>query len=207
LTIKYFKIFGERHTGTNAVSVFLRENFNLSLHGYDFLGWKHRLAPKSEELDDLDIADTLFVFCFRHPFSWLKSMHKEPYSNHYPKLKELDFIDFISAQIEDYRNVITLWNEKNQSYLDMSKEIDKSICINVEDFFNKQEHIHNELCEIIGTQKNFIRFDSYVNGRGLHTDQKISESLMIPSLNKEEIQVINSFLSKELLTSLNYEVW
>ena len=133
-------------------------------------------------------------------------MHKEPYSNHYPKHKELDFIDFISAQIEDYRNVITLWNEKNQSYLDMSKKIDKSICINVEDFFYKQEHIHNELCKILGTQKNFIRFDSYVNGRGLHTDQKISESLMTPSLNKEEIQVINSFLSEELLTSLNYEV-
>ena len=69
-------------------------------------------------------------------------MHKEPYSNHYPKLKELDFIEFISAQIEDYRNTITLWNEKNQSYLDMSKEIDKSICINVEDFLiNKNIYI------------------------------------------------------------------
>ena len=60
---------------------------------------------------------------------------------------------------------------------------------------------------LLAPRKNFIRFDSYVNGRGLHTDQKISESLMTPSLNKEEIQVINSFLSKELLTSLNYEVW
>ena len=72
-----------------------------------------------------------------------------------------------------------LWNEKNQSYYRyVEKEIDKSICINVEDFFNKQEHIHNELCEIIGTQKNFIRFDSYVNGRGLHTDPK---DLRIPN--------------------------
>ncbi|GIS02970.1 MAG: hypothetical protein CM15mP104_1910 [Gammaproteobacteria bacterium] len=68
----------------------------------------------------------------------------------------------------------------------MSKEIDKSICINVEDFFNKQEHIHNELCEIIGTQKiSFVLI--HRNGRGLHTGSKDLRIPNDPSLNKEKI--------------------
>tara|TARA_B100001121_G_scaffold256694_1_gene234647 strand:- start:53 stop:268 length:216 start_codon:yes stop_codon:yes gene_type:complete len=54
LKINSFKIFGERHTGTNAVGLFLRENFNLGFKYYDYLGWKHRLAPKKSEIETIN---------------------------------------------------------------------------------------------------------------------------------------------------------
>ena len=50
-------------------------------------------------------------------------MHKEPYYEHYPKIKELSFEDFLKFSIEDYENSIAMWNKKNLSYQRMAKEV------------------------------------------------------------------------------------
>jgi len=43
--IDQIKIFGERHTATNALTKFINQNFNVACRGYDFLVLKHRRAP------------------------------------------------------------------------------------------------------------------------------------------------------------------
>jgi len=48
LKIDSIKVFGERHSGTNAIGHFAGKNFNLKFQHYDFLGWKHRLASKKD---------------------------------------------------------------------------------------------------------------------------------------------------------------
>ena len=117
--MKSFKVFGERHTGTNAISSFLEKNFNLENKYYEYLGWKHRLAPSHEELKKFNLVDNLFLITFRNPYSWLKAMHKEPYNYNYPQIRELDFLSFLQIPFEDYENVIKMWNQKNHSYLNI----------------------------------------------------------------------------------------
>ena len=48
MKIDSIKVFGERHSGTNAIGYFVGKNFNLRANRYDFLGWKH--YPKIKEL-------------------------------------------------------------------------------------------------------------------------------------------------------------
>ena len=84
--IDSIKVFGERHSGTNAIGYFAGQNFNLETKRHDFLGWKHRLAPEREEWSKFDVESCLFIFCLRNPYSWLQAMHKEPYYEHYPCL-------------------------------------------------------------------------------------------------------------------------
>ena len=147
--IDSIKVFGERHSGTNAIGYFAGKNFDLQFKHYNFLGWKHRLAPEQEEWSKFDVESCLFIFCLRNPYSWLQAMHKEPYYDHYPKIKELSFEDFLKFSIEDYENSIAMWNKKNLSYQRMAKEVPSSIIINVEEFHSSQEKIHADLQQVL----------------------------------------------------------
>ncbi len=139
--IKSFKIFGERHTGTNALSMFISENFNLQMRYYEYLGWKHRLAPNFQEFSKFSTSDTLFIYLVRNPYSWLQAMYREPYYNHYRRINELPFEEFLTFPFEDYENLISMWCKKNNSYLEMAKWVPNSLVIKVEDFRENQHEV------------------------------------------------------------------
>ena len=201
-----FKIFGERHTGTNALSSFIIENFNIKFLYYDYLGWKHRLAPNETEIQKFATQETIFLFTFRNPYSWLKAMHRDPYYYHYPKITELNFFEFVQFQIEDYENLIMLWNQKNLSYLEMINKVPISMLVKVEDFHNDQQSYFDKISSKIEFNGNFIPMERYLNGRGQSSDKSVTESLSIPSLSREEIEVINHYLDKDLMKELNYNL-
>ena len=201
-----FKIFGERHTGTNALSSFIIENFNIKFLYYDYLGWKHRLAPNETEIQKFATQETIFLFTFRNPYSWLKAMHRDPYYYHYPKITELNFFEFVQFQIEDYENLIMLWNQKNSSYLEMINKVPISMLVKVEDFHNDQQSYFNRISSKIEFNGNFIPMDRYLNGRGQSSDKSVTESLSVPNLSSEEIEVINHYLDKDLMKELNYNL-
>ena len=48
--------------------------------------------------------------------------------------------------------------------------------------------------------------ERYLNGRGQSSDKSVTESLSIPSLSHEEIEVINHYLDKDLMKELNYNL-
>jgi len=206
LIVQSFKIFGERHTGTNALSSFIIENFNIKFLYYDYLGWKHRLAPNETEIQKFATQETIFLFTFRNPYSWLKAMHRDPYYYHYPKITELNFFEFVQFQIEDYENLIMLWNQKNLSYLEMINKVPISMLVKVEDFHNDQQSYFNKISSKIEFNGNFIPMERYLNGRGQSSDKSVTESLTIPSLSREEIEVINHYLDKDLMKELNYNL-
>lgn len=206
MIVQSFKIFGERHTGTNALSSFIIENFNIKFLYYDYLGWKHRLAPNETEIQKFATQETIFLFTFRNPYSWLKAMHRDPYYYHYPKITELNFFEFVQFQIEDYENLIMLWNQKNLSYLEMINKVPISMLVKVEDFHNDQQSYFDKISSKIEFNGNFIPMDRYLNGRGQSSDKSITESLTIPNLSREEIEVINSYLDKDLMKELNYNL-
>ena len=206
MKIDSVKIFGERHTGTNAINLFIRENFDLTFKYYDFLGWKHRLAPKKSEWVKHDTSNTLFIFLFRNPYAWLRSMYKEPYYHHYLKINDRSFDEFLKFSIEDYENSICLWNQKNESYLRMSKEVKHSINIRIEDFRLDQERIHSLIANAIGqNSRKLVELTSYINGRGIEENKSIDSSLAIPELTKLEKNFINSYLSRSIMRKIGYD--
>ena len=206
MIVQSFKIFGERHTGTNALSSFIIENFNIKFLYYDYLGWKHRLAPNETEIQKFATQETIFLFTFRNPYSWLKAMHRDPYYYHYPKITELNFFEFVQFQIEDYENLIMLWNQKNLSYLEMINKVPISMLVKVEDFHNDQQSYFNKISSKIEFNGNFIPMYRYLNGRGQSSDKSVTESLSVPNLSSEEIEVINRYLDKDLMKELNYNL-
>lgn len=206
MIVQSFKIFGERHTGTNALSSFIIENFNIKFLYYDYLGWKHRLAPNETEIQKFATQETIFLFTFRNPYSWLKAMHRDPYYYHYPKITELNFFEFVQFQIEDYENLIMLWNQKNLSYLEMINKVPISMLVKVEDFHNDQQSYFDKISSKIEFNGNFIPMERYLNGRGQSSDKSVTESLSIPNLSREEIEAINRYLDKDLMKELNYNL-
>jgi hypothetical protein len=133
-------------------------------------------------------------------------MHRDPYYYHYPKITELNFFEFVQFQIEDYENLIMLWNQKNSSYLEMINKVPISMLVKVEDFHNDQQSYFNKISSKIGFNGNFIPMDRYLNGRGQSSDKSVKESLSIPNLSREEIEVINRYLDKDLMKQLNYNL-
>ena len=207
MKINSIKVFGERHTGTNAIGYFVGKNFNLKFLHYDFLGWKHRLAPKKDEWSKFDVQNYLFIFCIRNPYSWIQAMHREPYYDHYPKIKDLSLQEFVQFSIEDYENCIEMWNQKNDSYFRMSNEVPNSIIVNVEDFHADQNTFHKNLADLLNSQDlPLIKMKDYVNGRGRHEKKDIASSLEVPELDKSVVKIINSFLSLETMKKCNYKL-
>lgn len=207
MKINSIKVFGERHTGTNAIGYFVGKNFNLKFLHYDFLGWKHRLAPKKDEWSKFDVQNCLFIFCIRNPYSWIQAMHREPYYDHYPKIKDLSLQEFVQFSIEDYENCIEMWNKKNDSYFRMSNEVPNSIIVNVEDFHADQNTFHKNLADLLNSQDlPLIKMNDYVNGRGRHEKKDIASSLEVPELDKSVVKIINSFLSLETMKKCNYKL-
>ena len=207
MKINSIKVFGERHTGTNAIGYFVGKNFNLKFLHYDFLGWKHRLAPKKDEWSKFDVQNCLFIFCIRNPYSWIQAMHREPYYDHYPKIKDLSLQEFVQFSIKDYENCIEMWNQKNDSYFRMSNEVPNSIIVNVEDFHADQNTFHKNLADLLNSQDlPLIKMNDYVNGRGRHEKKDIASSLEVPELDKSVVKIINSFLSLETMKKCNYRL-
>ena len=207
MKINSIKVFGERHTGTNAIGYFVGKNFNLKFLHYDFLGWKHRLAPKKDEWSKFDVQNCLFIFCIRNAYSWIQAMHREPYYDQYPKIKDLSLQEFVQFSIEDYENCIEMWNQKNDSYFRMSNEVPNSIIVNVEDFHADQNTFHKNLADLLNSQDlPLIKMNDYVNGRGRHEKKDIASSLEVPELDKSVVKIINSFLSLETMKKCNYKL-
>tara|TARA_B100001778_G_scaffold228610_1_gene189990 strand:+ start:27 stop:467 length:441 start_codon:yes stop_codon:yes gene_type:complete len=143
----------------------------------------------------------------RNPYSWAQAMHREPYYDHYPKIKDLSLENFIQFSFEDYENCIAMWNQKNDSYFRMSDEVPNSIIINVEDFNTDQRKFHSRLADLLDIQDApLVKMNDYVNGRGRHEQKDITSSLEVPELEKRLIEIINSSLSVETMKKCNYKL-
>ena len=143
----------------------------------------------------------------RNPYSWISAMHKEPYYDHHPKIKDLSLESFVQFSIEDYENCIAMWNLKNDSYFRMSEEVPNSIVVNVEDFHADQQKFHERMADVLKRQEvPLVKMNDYVNGRGRHEQKDIANSLQVPALERSLIKLINSFLSIETMKKCNYKL-
>ena len=199
------KIFGERHTATNALTAFINKNFDTHTYYYDFLGWKHRRAPRKTEWQKTDYTNTLFIFTTRHPYTWVKSMHKEPYYWHHPQIKDLSLEQFMLHPFEDYEHILAMWNEKYQGYLDMSDQLPNSLFLRMEDFAMNPCQIYEELAKyLIPKTKKCIPCTEYVSGYGVSA-KKLS-AVANYQLSELQRDIINTHIDLQLMQQFSYPI-
>ncbi|MDA7742227.1 hypothetical protein N8865_01265 [Francisellaceae bacterium] len=234
-SIKRFKIFGERHTGSNALSYFLMKNFTQECPYYDFLGWKHRRAPSAKELIKADCAGSLFIFTVRDPYDWLISMKRNPYSDLDAVIPGLTMKQFINYPFEDYENVIEMWNEKHRSYMEMMSLVPYACIVRLEDFKVEQAAVYNSVSQYLTPKGEFTPYEQYRGGgngtiitRTYMDDWKVScvldlektearlttksaptisehEKKEKPVLSEEVIKKISGFLDEEVMSFFGYQ--
>ncbi len=198
------KIFGERHTATNALSAFIQLNFSCINRYYDFLGWKHRRAPEKQEWKKQDYQNTLFIFTVRNPYTWLKAMHREPYYCHQPGIKKLSFRDFIRYPIEDYENCIQMYNEKNNGYIRMSNDVPHALFIRMEDFLDDQNMIYEQLSNIFQPKSTFQPYEKYTSGLGENQKKELGGTTQLPPVPDSTYEIINKQLDNNLMCAFHY---
>ena len=207
MKIKTVKIFGERHTATNAVHQFLHRNFEVEIPYYAFMGWKHRLAPRRKEWSKYHCENVLFVFTTRSPYTWLRSMHREPYYFHQPKIVQLKFRYFIQHSMEDYENVIQIWNEKNASYQRMYREVPNALFVRQEDFLLHQGTIWEQLCSYLTPRSDQHQpFTKYTGGYGEARGEEPNSTISVPDVSDEAFEIINRQLDTGLMDFFGYDI-
>ena len=144
--IKYFKIYGERNSGTNFVTQLLLKNTNLLEHSSYYkggTGWKHGF-PRLNLFNDNIRKQTLFVVIIRDLEKWLVSMFKSPYSldpgkslfsfvNGDLKINEKRKDHDVNIYKEENKNIVKLRYSKINSYLEFYKKVENIIFVNLED--------------------------------------------------------------------------
>ncbi len=206
--IDKLKIFGERHTATNAIRNMVSNCFDLQVMNFEYLGWKHRRAPKPAEWKKYPVASTLFVITARNPYTWLKAMHRRPYTPHQPDLPTLAFRHFLKYPLEDYENVIQMWNEKNARYLDFIEQVPNATLIRTEDFSVDQSRAFDKVSSF-GIEGNFSEFSGYSDGMNnaqeAQNDRIEREVLTLPQIPDEVVGIINEELDYDVMSALGYQ--
>ncbi|MBC8486870.1 MAG: hypothetical protein H8D45_12630 [Bacteroidetes bacterium] len=207
--MKFIKIYGERNSGTIYLEWLVKKNLDAEiLETYD-VGWKHRLAPVSDELTEKIKKDVLFLCLVKNPYSWLLSMHKRPYFHE--SLRELSFSDFIKYSYGDYRNPVIMWNLKNQSYVDLSNFVEKHEIVRYEDILKDPATIINSMADKYGFKKsiffkniqNLLTNKHGMKSRKFHKDFYIKEQWRM-KLRTNQINHINEYLDEDLMKKFNY---
>ena len=165
MAIKYFKIYGERNSGTNYLYQLFRRNFNLKYLGHHWdspFQWKHDILDYTEFKDSKDLADqTLFLHIYKNPYSWSISMHHKPHHMNHMCKKEITMseflnsnwdeknmfssgsedIDTITVNLQSYENVFDLRYKKMDSHLGLINHVDNFYSISYEDLLQNPDKI------------------------------------------------------------------
>lgn len=168
--IKYFKVLGERNSGTNYLYMLMRENFNLQYLGHHWdsiFGWKHDIVDLERIENDPYIAErTLFLYIHKNPYSWAISMHKKPHHMRHTSYEKgaktprpfKDFLDHpwnesesfssgnesrstITIDLRNYKDLFKMRSTKIKSHLDLENHIDHYYRISYEQLIENPERI------------------------------------------------------------------
>ena len=185
-----------------------------------FLGWKHSVPP-IKRINNADKSLNLKIITItKNPYSYLLSLHRRPYHS---KEKISNFEDFLAHpfrqlprdnfKIYKNRNPIELWNNKNESYLELKNSVKIPVVnLTYEKLILDPESVFESLTEelsisssspkftnvISSTKKVRSTFDDY---RDYYLNEKWKEKLSAHSLT-----LINQFLDEKLMKKFGYDL-
>lgn len=206
------KVLGERNTATVYLEWLLRNNLQVDLLDYYSLGWKHRLAPGKEEIQQSGNQEVLFLCQVKNPYSWLLSMYRKPYGQE--QLKELSFSEFIKFPFGDYRNPVVMWNIKNQSLINLGDYAKNHEIIRYEYLLSDPKSVLETIAvkyKLPESRHWFVNMDKYITNHHGISDHAFHKSYYLEEkwkheYSSENLQFINSQLDRKLAAALYYEI-
>lgn len=214
-----------RYFPNRRIEKYIRYEIQLSilfeLKSKKYLGWKHG-NPRIQAINKFNEGKLLIITITKNPYSYLLSLYKRPY--HYKGDKNTSFKNFLACKWKTiflmensgkkfYKNPIEIWNEKNNSYLNLRKKVNKEVLnIRYEDLLANPEEVMLKISRNLGVKiKNEGGFKNILSSTKLddkkYDDYKrfyLSEKWK-EELTYEAIELINVSLDFELLKRLNYE--
>jgi hypothetical protein len=184
------------------------------------LGWKHTCPKPADELNTYPlVAEDLIVFLTvtKNPYSWLLSLHRNPYHQHY--VQKPDFETFLSLPWrtvgrdntrENVANPIELWNLKNASYLRLPHHL--TLNLTSEQIIIDPRSIIETIHQNFSIDKRRVQFSNYSHStksdkkdhnyyRDYYQNEKWKEQL-----SDRAIETINAHLDRELLDIFGYKL-
>jgi hypothetical protein len=207
--MKFIKVYGERNSGTIYLEWLMKNNLEVVIADTFDLGWKHRLAPEEDELSEKLKEEIIFICLVKNPYSWLLSMHTRPYQHEV--LKNLNFSDFIRYSYGDYRNPVTMWNAKYNSYLRLAGFVKNFIWIRYEDLLTSPEASVRSIAAKFELQRKDVFRNIHrvvTNSHGIkkvafHKDYYTQEAWK-KKYNTGQVEHINLYLDPNLMEKFNY---
>jgi hypothetical protein len=238
------KVYGERNTGTNYLSRLIASNFHVealggtvppSLNRWMYgrealrdlyfrltyrrnLGWKHRLVETPAALDRLGVVRRRrigFVTLTKNPYSWLLSLHRQPY--HVPSSKRR-FDEFIVNPWEvvgregasgPFPDPVELWNRKNAAYIPLRGL--RAVTLRYEDLLADPEGVLGAIGDRFGIERRgswFRDFEESTKSDGRKA-QEIKEyylnELWRSELTAESLALINERLEPSVMSAFGYD--
>ncbi len=184
------------------------------------LGWKHMRAKPVEELKRYSISSRRlhFVTITKNPYSWLLSMHRRPYHQHYDA--PLSFEEFLTTPWqttgrdgtkETVSNPVELWNLKNGSYLNLNQGF-PALNLRYEDVLCDPQRAMKQVESEFKLQRSTPEFRNYERSTketskdsAYYKDYYLNERWR-EKLSADAVEVINSCLDQELVQRFGYQL-
>lgn len=184
------------------------------------LGWKHMQVQPADRLREVtSFSATLhFLTLTKNPYSWLLSMHRRPYHQHYRTPMSLEEFLETPWQLAGRDNVdqpvanpIELWNIKNRSYENLATRFpvlqltyESLLCHPLETLKQIEDQFHltrvnQELKNYEQSTKDSDRDAAY------YRDYYLNERWR-SKLSRKAVQIINQHLDKDLAARFGYQV-
>lgn len=186
------------------------------------LGWKHAVAPNESAIAAFlkNNGPLLFVSLVKNPYAWLLSLARKPYHN-YEKIGD-SFLDFLQKEWRvvgrenaagNYPNPIALWNDKNRSYLELSKSSADAHTFRYEELLVDPKTILQSIAKTAEIEWDHSSFHNVEGDVKKESKKDFSyyqnyylDELWKDKLTSEEINYINQHLDLELVKALGYEI-
>lgn len=157
MNISKIQLLGPYNTGTNLLAKILKQNIKQNIKLYmdgQTLFWKHTINKSLiEKYIKLD-TDTLFICLYKPMHNWVCSMQKHSYDIKWDNtlMGKCNFIakrhNGILYKGQIYNNIIEIYNEYYNMYIELINAHKRVICMNYYDIIDKEnvvKYITNKL--------------------------------------------------------------
>lgn len=183
------------------------------------LGWKHSCIKPASKLERYALVndDLTFLTITKNPYSWLLSLYKRPYHQHY--IEKPNFEKFLSSpwgQVGRERldgniiNPIELWNIKNRSYLNLTKF--NVLNLTSEKIISAPGQVIDQISHIFSIEKKSEKFlDMKRSTKDANKDSDFYLDYYLnekwkSEISSREIALINGYLDRELMEHFDYKI-
>lgn len=183
------------------------------------LGWKHTCAKSVEMLKSYNLVknDLSFLTITKNPYSWLLSLYRRPYHQHYKS--KPDFETFLQTPWKTVgrdnaarvlKSPMELWKIKNVSYLRLSEF--NALNITTESIFQNPKAIIDKISRQLSIEKLSESFTNYERSTKdkrkdtyYYRDYYLNEKWR-SDISNDAITIINETIDMKLMSHFGYEV-